>query len=135
MRKRNLKTFLKRARHQSMLMRAMRNKRFSWKTLLMCDIPVDRIPASTKIVHPYGICIRGNVVFGENCTILQGVTIGNRSPRILSDGLTWIGNNVFFGAGCTILGDITIGNNATIGAGAIVLADVPEGMTVVGVWK
>jgi len=93
MRKRNLKTFLKRARHQSMLMRAMRNKRFSWKTLLMCDIPIDRIPASTKIVHPYAICIRGNVVFGENCTILQGVTIGN------------------------------------------VLADVPEGRTVVGVWK
>lgn len=135
MRKPDLKTFMKRAKHQSMLTKAMFKKKFSWKTLLLCDIRLDRIPASTKFVHPYGICIRESVVFGENCTVMQGVTIGNKHPFIPSDGLTWIRNNVFFGAGSTILGDITIGNNVVIGAGAIVLADVPDGMTIVGTWK
>jgi serine acetyltransferase len=71
---------------------------------------------------------------GDNCSIRQCVTIGNKystSPK----GKTRVGNNVFFGAGCIVLGDITIGNNAVIGAGSIVLADVPENTTVVGTWK
>jgi serine O-acetyltransferase len=67
---------------------------------------------------------------GENCTVNQGVTIGNirgaKRPPI-------IGNNVFFGSGCKVLGEITIGDNVVIAANSLVVNDVPENCTVCGV--
>jgi len=71
-------------------------------------------------------------VIGENCSILQGVTLGgtgkadeDRHPKI-SDG-------VLIGAGAIILGNIRIGLCARIGAGSVVVKDVPPRVTVVGV--
>jgi serine O-acetyltransferase len=67
---------------------------------------------------------------GENCTVNQGVTIGNirgkKHPPI-------IGNNVYFGAGCKVLGDVTIGDHVVIAANSLVVTDVPDHCTVVGV--
>jgi serine acetyltransferase len=85
-----------------------------------------RLPKTTKILHPTGIVIGGEVVIGENCTLAPNITIMHGAK---------IGNNVFIGTHSVIFGNCTIGDNATIGAGAIVLKDVPENKTVIGVWK
>ncbi len=102
-------------------------KRFPITAAFLCDIPIQDMPASTKIGHPFGIVISPSTTFGENCTIYQNVTIGN--------GEVIAGNNVLIGAGVIILGNIKIGNDVKIGAGAIILKDIPDNTTVVGVWK
>ncbi len=66
---------------------------------------------------------------GNNCWINQQVTIGYTTP----DGAPVIGDNVRIYAGAKVLGDITVGNNVIIGANAVVVKDVPENCTVVGV--
>ena len=72
-----------------------------------------------------------STIIGDDVTIYQGVTLGGtgkdtgkRHPTIL--------NGVTIGAGAKVLGPITIGNNSKVGAGAIVLKDVPDNCTVVG---
>lgn len=67
---------------------------------------------------------------GSGTTVYHGVTIGQLSGN---DEAPIIGCNVFIGANATILGKIKIGDNAKIGACALVLCDVPEGCTAVGV--
>ena len=74
-------------------------------------------------VHP-------GVVIGANCTLRQGVTIGNRTP---DGGVPKVGDNVDFGAYAQVLGDVRIGSNCRIGAMSVVLCDVPDGATAVGV--
>lgn len=76
-----------------------------------------------------GIVIHPTAVIGENVTIMHQVTIGTRDI----DESAVIGDNVFIGAGAKILGKIKIGNGAKIGANAVVIKDVPENATVVGV--
>lgn len=83
-----------------------------------------------RIWHFGNIIVHPDAVIGANCTLRQGVTIGNRyengpAPRI--------GDNVDFGAYAQVLGDVTIGNNCKIGAMSVVLIDVPNGATVVGI--
>ena len=78
-----------------------------------------------------GTVISDHAVIGKNCIIYQGVTIG-----VIEDGSNaapHLGNEVIVGANSTLLGDIAIGDRAKIGAGAVVLRDVPEGCTAVGV--
>lgn len=87
----------------------------------------------TIFKHPVGIVIHPDVEVGKNCTIYQNVTIGygkknrktNRHVPILRDNVTVYANAV-------IIGGITIGNNAKIGAGSVVINDVPDNATVVG---
>lgn len=68
---------------------------------------------------------------GDNCSIWQQVTIGN---KLDVDGKKpIIGNNVKICAGAIILGDVTIGDNAIVGAGAVVVKDVPKGGIAAGV--
>lgn len=66
---------------------------------------------------------------GRNCWINQQVTIGYTSP----EGAPVIKDNVRIYAGAKVLGDITVGNNVIIGANAVVVKDVPDNCTVVGV--
>jgi serine O-acetyltransferase len=80
------------------------------------------------IAHPIGSVISPKRI-GKNCTIIHSVTIGMRNEWAFPE----IGDNVFIGAGARILGGIRIGNNAVIGANAVVIHDVPDGATVVGV--
>jgi len=114
--------------------RAMACVKNGWSLrLVWYDIPaLDKLPPSTKFGHPYGITIRSTATIGENCTIRQNVTIGQRRGEDLSEPGAKIGNNVSFGAGCIILGPVNIGDNAIIGAGAVVLQDVPAGCIAVG---
>ena len=102
-------------------------------SLFFCCSIRSPLPKSTRIVHPFGISIGENIVFGENCEIFQNVSIGRRWKEINED--IFIGNNVRIGSGSAILGCVRIGDNANIGANSVVLADVEDNQTVVGVWK
>ena len=82
------------------------------------------------IIHNFSCIFIGAAKIGENCTVNQGVTIGNIRG---SAHRPIIGNNVYFGAGCKILGAITIGNNVVIGANSLVTTSIPDNCTVVGV--
>lgn len=87
------------------------------------------IGGGLRIWHFGGIFINSGAVIGKNCTLRQGVTIGNRTE----DGtLPIIGDNVDIGAYAQILGGVKISNNTKIGAMSVVLSDVPEGATAVG---
>lgn len=134
MRRYDWRTFLRKWRRKIMLVGVMIQKGFSWKTVVLCDIMLDMMPKSTRFMHPYGICISGNVWMGERCDVRQGVTIGTRNPGA-QEGVKLIGNDVFFGCNCTVLGDVTIGDRAVIGAHSLILKDVPADTTVVGVWR
>ena len=84
------------------------------------------------IEHQAGIVVHGSAVIGDDCILRQGVTIGNVSMDRPLEAPT-IGDRVNIGAGAKILGPVCIGNDAVIGANAVVLDDVPDGMTVVGI--
>ncbi|WP_420809258.1 serine O-acetyltransferase [Acidipropionibacterium jensenii] len=81
------------------------------------------------VVHSSGIVIGEEVVIGSNVRIYQGVTLGDGSRN----GQPHLGDNVFLGAGSKILGGVVIGNNVRVGANAVVLTDVPDDCTAVGV--
>jgi len=95
------------------------------------------IPASVKIGkgfyigHFGGIIVNPHAVIGENFSISPGVIIGTRA--LGRTGAARIGDNVYVGVGAKILGDITIGNNVRIGANSVVIKDVPDDATVVGI--
>ncbi len=84
------------------------------------------------IDHGTGVVIGETAVIGDNVTILHGVTLGGRGMQKGKRHPT-VGNNVFIGSGAKVLGNIKIGDNAKIGANAVILKDVPENATVVGV--
>jgi len=89
-----------------------------------------RIGPGLRIYHFGNIFIHSQVVIGRNCTLRQGVTIGNR----VSDGpAPLIEDDVDFGAYAQVLGNVRIGSGAKIGAMTVVLCDVPAGATAVGV--
>lgn len=84
------------------------------------------------IDHGSGVVIGETAVIGNNVTIYHGVTLGGTGKETGKRHPT-IEDNVFIGAGAKILGNITIGKNAKIGANAIVLKDVKQNTTVVGI--
>jgi len=84
------------------------------------------------IDHGSGVVIGETAIIGDNCTIYQGVTLGGTGKEKGKRHPT-IGNNVFIGSGAKILGNITIGNNVKIGANSVVLKDIPDNVTVVGI--
>lgn len=88
-----------------------------------------KIGPGLVIFHFGGIAINSLVSIGENCTLRNGVTIGNKNRM---DDVPTIGNNVSFGSGCVVIGEITIGDNVDIGANAVVLTDVPDNHIAVG---
>jgi serine O-acetyltransferase len=88
-----------------------------------------KIGKGLRIWHFGGIFINANAVIGENCTLRQGVTIGNRHN---GDEAPTIGDNVEIGAYAQILGDVRIGNNCKIGALTLVIEDMPDDATAVG---
>ncbi len=89
-----------------------------------------RIGPGLRIHHFGGVIVHSNAVIGSHCTLRQGVTIGN---RVDSGPVPVIGDNVEFGAYAQVLGGIRIGHGAKIGAMSVVLCDVPDGATAVGV--
>jgi serine O-acetyltransferase len=87
------------------------------------------IGAGLRIWHFGGIFVHPQIVIGQNCTLRQGVTIGN---RVENGPVPIVGNNVDFGAYAQVLGGIHIGNDCKIGAMSVVLCDIPDGATAVG---
>jgi serine O-acetyltransferase len=94
--------------------------------------PAAQIGRRLFIDHGMGVVIGETAVVGEDVTLYQGVTLGGtgkehgkRHPTLM--------NNVVVGGGAKILGNITIGHNCRIGAGSVVLRNVPDDSTVVGV--
>ncbi|MCB1057284.1 MAG: serine acetyltransferase [Acidobacteria bacterium] len=103
-------------------------------SIALCSIdilPRADIGGGCIIAHGLGIVIGGTAVIGEDCTLLQGVTLGEARFDELDCPL--VGDRVTLGARATLLGKITVGDDAVIGAGAVVLQDVPAGRTAVGV--
>ncbi len=95
--------------------------------------PQAKIGRGLGIMHGFGVVITADAEIGEHCTIMQGVTLGVRSgPGPDGRYGPKLGNRVFIGANAVLLGPITIGDDAKIGAGAVVLCDVPPGCTAVG---
>ncbi|MCQ2455898.1 MAG: serine O-acetyltransferase [Clostridia bacterium] len=84
------------------------------------------------IDHGSGVVIGETTVIGDNCTLYQGVTLGGTGKQTGKRHPT-LGNNVMVGAGAKLLGAFTVGDNSKIAAGAVVLKDVPENCTAVGI--
>ncbi|MBQ3708353.1 MAG: serine O-acetyltransferase [Clostridia bacterium] len=84
------------------------------------------------IDHGSGVVIGETAIVGDNCTIYQGVTLGGTGKQTGKRHPT-LGDNVMVGAGAKLLGNFTVGSGSRIAAGAVVLADVPENATAVGV--
>ncbi len=84
------------------------------------------------IEHQSAIVIHGDSVIGDDCILRQGVTLGNKSLDRPHDAPK-LGSRVNVGAGAKILGPVTIGDNASIGANAVVLCDVPPNALAVGI--
>ncbi|MDA0815150.1 MAG: serine O-acetyltransferase [Chloroflexi bacterium] len=84
------------------------------------------------IDHGMGVVIGETTIIGDNCHLLQGVTLGGTSTRREKRHPT-LGNDVTVGAGAKVIGAVTIGDGARIGAGSVVVASVPPHATVVGV--
>ncbi|MGB7565755.1 MAG: serine O-acetyltransferase [Prochlorococcaceae cyanobacterium] len=94
--------------------------------------PGARIGQGVFIDHGMGVVIGETAVIGNRCLLYQGVTLGGtgkthgkRHPTLME--------NVVVGAGAKVLGAISVGSNTRIGAGSVVLRDVPADSTVVGV--
>ena len=84
------------------------------------------------IDHGSGVIIGETTVIGDNVTLYQGVTLGGTGKEQGKRHPT-LGDNVMVSAGAKILGSFTIGENSKIGAGSVVLEEVPPNCTVVGV--
>lgn len=84
------------------------------------------------IDHGSGVIIGETAIVGDNVTMYQGVTLGGTGKEHGKRHPT-VGNNVMISAGAKVLGSFTIGDNSKIGAGSVVLSEVPPNSTVVGV--
>ena len=95
-----------------------------WKT---------RIGPGFRVDHGQALVINDGTVFGANCTVRNSTTIGNKQ---VTDGTysraPIFGDRVNIGANAVIIGPITIGDDAVIGAGAVVVKDVPANCVAVG---
>src|SRR5210317_921271 len=94
--------------------------------------PGARIGRRFFIDHGMGVVIGETAIIGDDCTLYHGVTLG---------GTTWekgkrhptLKDNVVIGAGAKVLGPIMIGKNSKIGSNAVVVSDIPEDSTAVGI--
>ena len=84
------------------------------------------------IDHGMGVVIGETTIIGDDVTLFQGVTLGGTGKESGKRHPT-LRNGVVVGAGARVLGNIVIGENSRIGAGSVVLRDVPDNSTVVGV--
>lgn len=97
----------------------------SWKT---------NIGPGFSIWHGVGLVIHPATVIGKNCTVRQCTTLGVKQniEGVYDEMAPIVGDNVDIGCNSVIIGSIKIGNNAKIGAGSVVVKDVPDNCIVVG---
>lgn len=94
--------------------------------------PGATIGKSFFIDHGMGVVIGETTEIGDNCTIYQGVTLGGTGKDSGKRHPT-LGNNVLIGAGAKVLGPIKIEDNCKVAANAVVLKEIPENSTAVGI--
>jgi serine O-acetyltransferase len=94
--------------------------------------PAARIGSGILIDHGHGVVIGETAVVADNVSMLHGVTLGGTGKE-RGDRHPKIHTGVLLGAGAKVLGNITIGENSRVGAGSVVLHDVPPHSTAVGV--
>jgi serine O-acetyltransferase len=94
--------------------------------------PGARLGRGLFMDHGMGIVIGETAEIGDNVSLLQGVTLGGTSTRREKRHPT-LRDNVTVGAGAKIIGAITVGENSRVGAGSVVVRDVPPNAVVVGV--
>lgn len=94
--------------------------------------PGAKIGKGFFIDHGNGVIIGETTIIGDNVTLYQGVTLGGTGKEQGKRHPT-VEDNVMISAGAKVLGSFTIGANSKIGAGSVVLAEVPPNSTVVGV--
>ena len=101
--------------------------------------PGAKIGKNLFIDHGMGVVIGETSEIGDNVTIYHAVTLGGSSPSIDSERQRHekrhptIGNDVVIGSGAQIIGPVKVGNGARIAANAVVVKDVPENTTMVGI--
>ncbi|MEA3503040.1 MAG: serine O-acetyltransferase [Actinomycetota bacterium] len=102
------------------------------RTLTGIEIhPAATIGRRLVIDHGMGVVIGETTEIGDDAMLYQGVTLGGTSLNKQKRHPT-LGDRVVVGAGATILGAVNVGKDARVGAGAVVVRDVPTGATVVG---
>ncbi|MDF2505655.1 MULTISPECIES: serine O-acetyltransferase EpsC [Clostridium] len=94
--------------------------------------PGAKIGRGLFIDHGMGVVIGETAEVGDNVVIYHGVTLGGTGKHTGKRHPT-VGNNVFIGSGAKVLGPVNIGNNVKVGANAVVLKDIPDNCTAVGV--
>ena len=94
--------------------------------------PGAKIGRRLVIDHGTGIVIGETAEIGDDCLLYQGVTLGGTGKDVGKRHPT-LGNNVMVGSGAKVLGPFKVGDNARIAANSVVLREVPENATVVGV--
>ena len=94
--------------------------------------PGATLGAGILIDHGMDVVIGETAELGDRITIYHGTTLGGTGKEKGKRHPT-VGDNVVIGAGSKVLGNIKIGSNSKIGANSVVLDDVPEGATVVGI--
>ena len=94
--------------------------------------PAATIGKNFFIDHGSGVVIGETAEIGDNCTLYQGVTLGGTGKDIGKRHPT-LGDNVMVGAGAKVLGPMKVGSNSKIAANAVVLHEVPENSTAVGI--
>jgi len=95
--------------------------------------PAATIGKRLFIDHGMGVVIGSTAVVGDDVTLYQGVTLGGTSLQRGVKRHPTLGNNVIVGAGAHVLGPVNVGDGARIGANAVVLHDVQQGATMVGI--
>jgi serine O-acetyltransferase len=94
--------------------------------------PNAKIGKGIMLDHGTGIVIGETATIGDNCSLLQGVTLGGTGKET-GDRHPKIGDNVMIGAGAKVLGNIRVGNCSRVASGSVVLKEVPPQTTVAGV--
>ena len=95
--------------------------------------PGAKIGCCVFIDHGMGVVIGETAEVGDGCTIYQGVTLGGTSLYRGEKRHPTLGEGVVVGAGAKVLGGFTVGAGARIGSNAVVVKEVPAGVTVVGI--
>ena len=95
--------------------------------------PETEIGPELRLIHPQAIVVNGQTTIGARCVLRASTTIGNVMDRDGEPSASpFIGDDVELGAGVTMIGPIKIGDRARIGAGSVVIKDVPADETAVG---
>ncbi|TWJ17315.1 serine O-acetyltransferase [Geobacter argillaceus] len=94
-----------------------------------------RIGEGLVVYHGSGLVVGSGIKAGKNLTLEHGVTLGNRIGSSIDEAFSWpvLGDNCFIGCGAAVLGPVRLGSNAKVGANAVVLCDVPENCSAVGI--